>query len=227
MFETDPSNENSELISMPDFDEVADLFWRLGVMQSPSQLQGYLIGQLAVGNAPTLEQWLQQAAAYTDSVEPPNSDENQLLAQIYQVACGQLTEGAMGLQLLLPDDAVEITQRTDSLGAWCKGFLTGFAMAGKEVQQQQGQRQYSKDVSEALSDMGAISQVVLTDEDSDEQQREQNFFEIAEYLRLAAITIFLECNRESESTPEQNGVEEQSAGTASSPAALFGKNKLH
>ena len=48
--------------------------------------------------------------------------------------------------------------------------MTGFAMAGKDVQQQQGQRQYSKDVSEALSDMGAISQIGLAEEDADEKQ---------------------------------------------------------
>ena len=33
----------------PEFDELADVFWRRGVMQSPSALQGRLAGQLAVG----------------------------------------------------------------------------------------------------------------------------------------------------------------------------------
>lgn len=52
----------------PEFDEIADLFWRLGVMQSPSRLQGFLAGQIAVANVPTVETWLSQAITFRKSV---------------------------------------------------------------------------------------------------------------------------------------------------------------
>ncbi len=42
----------SESIELPDFDDIADCFWRLGALQSPSELHGYLLGQLANGNGP-------------------------------------------------------------------------------------------------------------------------------------------------------------------------------
>jgi len=214
----------------PDFDDLADLFWRLGVMQSPSQLQGFLAGQVAVAGAPDQGQWLQQASEFIDSVEPPNSDENRLLIALYQATSFQFAEGDIGFVLLLPDDAVEITQRVDALSQWCQGFLTGFARGGKAVAQHSGQRQYSEDVTEILNDMGAISQIGLTEQDEDEAQRERDFFELCEYLRLGAITIHLECQHSE--TPAPTGSSEQAgAAVIASPAGLFAgrsdSGKLH
>ncbi len=223
-----PDNETA----MPEFDEVADLFWRLGVMQSPSQLQGFLSGQIAVGREPTMETWLSQAQTYIESVEPPNSDENRLLTQLHRSSSQQFSAVNLDYRLLLPDDAVEITQRVDCLSQWCKGFLAGFAMGGKDAQARSGPRQYSENVAEALSDMGAISQVVLTDEDIDEEQRERDYFEISEYLRLAAITIYMECGRLDEVVEASTDEELHTTSDETpvrSPSDLFsGKNKkLH
>lgn len=219
--------------AMPDFDEIADLFWRLGVMQTPSQLQGFLSGQIAVANEPAMDVWLSQAQAYIETVEPTNSDENRLLMQLHSSSCRQFSAGDLEYELLLPDDAVEITQRVECLSQWCKGFLAGFAMAGKEVQLRGESRQYSENVAEALSDMGSISQVILSEDDIDEEQRERDYFEISEYLRLAAITIYLECKQQDEVVDEKSSEAVLSGDkkdlTARSPADLFSSknNKLH
>ncbi|MEE8056829.1 MAG: UPF0149 family protein [Pseudomonadales bacterium] len=215
-------------VSMPDFDDLADVYWRLGVMQSPAQLQGHLVGQLAVGAAIAADPWLQQAAGYIDAVQPPETKDNQLLLALYTATSLQLSGGEMNLQLLLPDDAVEITQRVESIAQWCQGFMAGFAMVAKVVQQQQGQQQYSQDVSEALSDMAAISQISLADDDGDREQRERNFFEVSEYLRLAAITIYLECHQPAQSGNALLALDTEEVAL-SSPQNLFNKTgkKLH
>lgn len=206
---------------MPEFDQLAAIYWRLGGMQSPSQLQGYLVGQLAVGEELETQQWVAQAASYIDAVEPPNLEESQLLVALYVATESQLSAGDMALTLLLPDDAVEITQRLDSIGQWCQGFMAGFARGGKSIQQQQGQQQYSQDVSEAITDLAAISQIGLSDDDSDLEQSEQNIFEISEYMRLAAITIYMEC--------AQGAAKSAEPAAGVTPQSLFNKpgNKLH
>lgn len=181
--------------TLPDFDQIADMYWRLGVMQSPSQLQGFLIGQLVVGDDLTAPKWPEQAAGYIDAVESPNEQENSLLHDLFTITEQQLLSDEMALVVLLPDDDTDIGQRVDSIGQWCQGFLAGFALAGKTKQRQQGQQQYSKDVSEALTDFAAISQISLGDEDEDMQHHDQELFEISEYLRLAAITIYLDCRQ--------------------------------
>ncbi|ARN73693.1 UPF0149 family protein [Oceanicoccus sagamiensis] len=217
-------------IPMPDFDQLADIYWRLGGMQSPSQLHGYLVGQLAVGETREPEQWLEQAAAFIDAVEPPNAEDSQVLSALYGATQACLKGGEMELQLLLPDDGAEITQRVDSIGQWCQGFVAGFAQGGTAIKEQQGQQQYPKDVSEAVSDIAAISQIGLSDADTDLEQSEQNIVEISEYLRVAAMTIYLECNKPQEG--DDNGPVsevEAEAEVAGALSNLFNKTdkKLH
>lgn len=227
----------STKIKMPEFDQIADIYWRLGGMQSPSQLHGYLVGQLAVGETLDPDRWLEQVAAYIDAVEPPNAEDGRLLLAFLGATEASVKAGEMDLQLLLPDDAVEITQRVDSIGQWCQGFMAGFAQGGKYIQQQQGQQQYSKDVSEAISDVASISQISLNDDDTDLEQSEQNIFELTEYLRLAAITIYLECNRSAETLAETQADSDTGVAVEPEPEQpelgsvnnLFKKkdNKLH
>lgn len=211
----------------PVFDDMADAYWRLGVMSSPSQLQGYLLGLLAVGYPVTGAGWLELAAAFIDPVEPPAEIDQQMFLDMLAAARGQLEGGGMDLRLLLPDDGVEISQRVDSLSQWCRGFLAGFAYGGKERQVRQGPQQYPADVSEALSDIASISQVGLGDGDEDERQRETSLFELVEYLRLATINIHMEC----EHPRKVAKVSVEPTLDGGSPADLFdslpGNDKLH
>ena len=215
-------------IPMPDFDQLADIYWRLGGMQSPSQLHGYLVGLLSAGGELASDAWLEQAAQYIDAVEAPDSADSRALVALYEATHQRLSAGEMELQLLLPDDAAEISQRIDSIAQWCEGYIAGFARQGKVVQRQQGQQQYSADVSETLSDIAAISQVGLSNDDEDLVRREQDIFEISEYLRLAAITVYLECNQEVIADGVRP-VNTDKAKASISPAGLFGKKskKLH
>ena len=215
----------SKPTGLPDFDEIADMYWRLGVMQSPTQLQGYLVGRLAVGDKILPEQWLIAAAGFIDAVEPPNEPESKLLQLLYNATSAQLDDGQMGLQLLLPDDAVDISQRVDSLSQWCQGFMVGFAEAGKQIQQHKGQQEYPPEVSEALNDMAAISQISLGEGDDDADQREKNFFEIEEYLRLAALTIYQECHQPAVVPATPLTAKNSGDEVVGSPGALFGKSK--
>ena len=210
-------------IELPDFDDIADCFWRLGALQSPSELHGYLLGQLANGNGPASEQWLQQAAAFIDAVEPPNDDDSRCLLELHAASSEQLQAGEMNLQLLLPDDEVELPLRISAVGQWCQGFLKGFALAGKAAQAEQGQQQYSTDTSEALSDIASISQISIDGEEVDLDKNEKDYFEVYEYLRLAAMNIYLDRQQPQSASESADVPGEHSVG---SPANLF-KNKLH
>lgn len=217
-------------ISLPEFDDLADVYWRLGVMQSPTQLQGFLVGWLTVGEVLQPQQWLQMASDYIDAIESPNDQEASHLMALYIATSAQLSDNDMALQLLLPDDATDIGQRVQALGHWCQGFMAGFAAAGKIRQQLQGSQQYSAEVTEALNDMAAISQVSLADDDSTEEDREKYLFEIGEYLRLAAITIYTDCHQHAVAPPaEPLPAAGGDTSVGISPQSLFNKpgHKLH
>lgn len=208
-------------ISFPDFDEIATIAWRLGSMLSPSQLQGHLIGQLAVGGSISSDAWLVQAEQQIDGVEPPAPEEQQLLVEMFNACQDLVVQGNLDVQLMLPDDDTELSQRVECLGFWCQGFLSGFAIAGKQKQQNKGQQKYTDVVSEALADIAAIAQIGLAEAD-DSEQSEGDFFEVLEYVRLAAMNIYLECVTPAEDTSTATKMDTG----AQTPANLFSK-KLH
>lgn len=212
-----------EPIVLPDFDDIADCFWRLGALRSPSELQGYLLGQLANGTGPASEQWLQQAAAFIDAVEPPGGDDSRCLLELHAATSEQLQAGEMSLRLLLPDDEVELPLRISAIGHWCEGFLKGFALAGKATEAKQGQQQYLADTSEALSDIASISQISIDGEEIDPDNNEKEYFEVCEYLRLATINIYLD--RQQPLSAKEN-TDAPDGQALDSPANLFNK-KLH
>ena len=207
----------------PDFDDLATVFWRLGSMFSPSQLQGHLMGQLAVGADINEADWLDQAWELIDGVEPGTQEDNQLLRELLANTQAVFAEGSLDGELLVPDDDVELSQRVECLGYWCQGFLAGFTLAAKQKQADQGQQAYSKEVSEALSDMAAIAQIGLTDDEGGEEQSENDFFEVLEYVRLSAMNIYFECLPKQEQ-PEADDKNEQDI---KNPQALFDKKQLH
>ncbi|MCR8922182.1 UPF0149 family protein [Dasania sp. GY-MA-18] len=211
-------------LATPNFDDLATVFWRLGSMLPPSQLQGYLMGQLAVGAELAEPEWLEQAWRLIDGVEPGSDEDNQLLSELLATTQAIFAEGSLNAQLLLPDDDIELSQRVECLGFWCQGFLTGFALAGKQKQSDQGQQAYSNEVSEALSDMAAIAQIGLSEEDGSEQS-ESDFFEVLEYVRLAAMNIYFECLPKQEPPAAEAAPKTESA--TGSAAHLFSKKQLH
>ena len=82
------------------------------------------------------------------------------------------------------DSEVEI--RLTCLSQWCQGFLAGFALVEKQV------ADLSEMINDALNDLAAISQVGMNDDDDWNDSAEEDYFQIVEYVRLAAMNVFVE-----------------------------------
>lgn len=171
-------------------DDLANLFLSLGALQPPAELHGYAAGFVSVGGRITADGWVKHCIDLLDC-DTPDPEQNQVFYTVYTSALDNMESGEMSLDLLLPDDEFDLDQRISSLGQWCQGYLTGFAMAGKQQSIDQ-QKTYSPDLTEAISDIAAIAQV-SADEQTDEEG-EQDYFAVCEYVRVAAMTIFVECN---------------------------------
>lgn len=109
-----------------------------------------------------------------------------------------ITDGDLDFTLLLPGEDLELEQRIAAMATWCRGFLSGFAQA--RVSSDAAAQAVATDSAEALKDFAAIAQAASDDDESDESEREGHYYELLEYLRVAAMNVILDA------LPEQGQV---------------------
>lgn len=185
---------NAPMTAETGFDELADLFVKQGALCSPAELHGNLCGHLAAGGRYAREDWLSSAA---ELMEISQLDDAELVARLqvlHDQSLNQLGGGDFSFALLLPEDDTSIAQRTEALGLWCHGFLSSYAIAGGSMTEN-----LSEDARETLRDLVHISQVAGADEMDEESDAdsatEADFAEVYEYVRMAVMLVFAECNQ--------------------------------
>lgn len=170
-----------------DFEEIANHMVEQGVESSPSTVHGCLCGLLAAG-APS------EAEVCLDALDQAlglsvHGELAEQVMQLYTVTAAALLDDEFDFYPLLPDDEVDIAERTGEMAAWCKGFLAGFAHVS--VGAEKSPPALSEDSGEILKDFAKISQAVIDDQDS-EEELENSYMELVEYLRFAALNVFMD-----------------------------------
>ena len=173
------------------FDDFADMFVELGAFGTPSELHGLLAGQLSAGVRADAEAWLAMVVAHLDIQVLEDDDDKAELVTLYDLVLEQLMAADFGFQLLLPEDDVELTGRTESLGAWCSGFLSGFGLGFDRTKQT-----LSSEITDSMEDLANIAQVSFDadEEELEGESAETSYVELVEYVRLAAMMVFAEFN---------------------------------
>ncbi|HHX33832.1 MAG TPA: UPF0149 family protein [Gammaproteobacteria bacterium] len=161
----------------------ATLLTTSGHSVSPAELQGLLLGRCCAGADFTGADWLQEAQVLFDG-EVPSSLHPALLGLQEMVKAELLAESSVALTLLLPSDDDSLQSRTDAIGQWAQGFLSGF---GANI----GKTKLSKDVREILEDLVSIAQIAPPEEEDEEG--EVAYMEVNEYLRAVPLFLFTEC----------------------------------
>jgi len=85
---------------------------------------------------------------------------------------------------LLPSDDIPISERIQTLGGWCEGFLFGLGLADINT------NQLSDDIKEFINDLISISHIAPIDEDND--NNENNYAQLVEYIKVGIITMYEE-----------------------------------
>lgn len=198
-----------------DFDEVCDLLVSLSVQLPASEVHGLLAGELAAGKRMDIHQWQQEAKQLLDIEVNLSKDQLEQMHYLYMATLSALGDEQLGFYPLLLDDDAEIELRLQALASWCQGFLAGFALVEKQV------AELSEVVNDALNDLAAISQVGIGEEDDEAlESAEEDYTQIVEYVRLAAMNVFIEY------AVDQNEPE-SSNGDYLSNETLFNARKLH
>lgn len=176
----------SKKLNTLNFDEVCDLFISLGANNTPSEMHGLLAGQLAAGKRMDMDGWLKEAIEFLDTETDFSKEQREQLQFIYMATLTAIADEELGFHPLLPDESTEIEQQLQCLGLWCTGFLAGFALVEKKI------TDLPEIVNDALNDLAAISQIGTNDDEELDTSAEEDFFQITEYVRLAAMNIFIE-----------------------------------
>lgn len=191
--EKTPQEIPSEL---PSFDLVADLMISEGVLTlSPAELHGLLTGQLSAGARFDSDTLLRVLCELMNVTQLDQESSKVNLIELYQATLYQLQDEELSLRLLLPDDDQEMSQRVDALSSWCSGFLAGFGMY-------LGDHRMSETLKEGLQDLSEIAQVSSAPEELSEED-ESGLLELQEYVRMAALFMFTECNPSVEPEPDE------------------------
>ena len=176
-------------VDLPDFELVANMFVEEGVrVVSPSELHGLISGHLAAGARLQPAMLLQTACELMDVDALSQESSKVTLVNLYSATCEALESLDLDFMMLLPDDENEISQRADALGRWCQSFLSGFGLYGKHTD-----ASLSPEAKETLNDLGQIAQISSELEDLDEN--ESDLMEVHEYVRMAVLMLFTECNQ--------------------------------
>ena len=173
-----PMPENQHL----EYDEVLDALQRASASADPADCHGLLCGLICANGFADQKTWV---AEIFDDFNPRDIFQNQafkLLQQLYELSLIKLNSPDLEFELLLPGDNAPLAERTESLGSWCSGFLSGMGLGGLD------QARLSDDVKELLEDISHISNIDFESEDTDEQEHVA-FEEVVEYIRVGVLYI--------------------------------------
>lgn len=174
---------------LPAFELLANIFVEEGVQViSPAELHGLISGHLAAGARLQPAVLLQTACELMDINSITQESSKVALLELYTATCNALESLDLEFELLLPDDDNEISLRAETLGRWCQSFLSGFGLYGKHTD-----ASLSPEAKETLNDLGQIAQISSELEDLDEH--EADLMEVQEYVRMAVLMLFTECNK--------------------------------
>lgn len=169
------------------YQDWSDFLIRIGAVCGPAELHGMLCGSLCTGQVEGAGRWASDAYGFLDLVEDTNDNEVRgALEAFFEIAHATLQEQGYGLQLLLPDDAVPLPDRSGALARWCQGFLHGFGTGGEGIA-----LKLHDDAQDALRDIAAIAQL---EQNEASEEDETLFVELVEYVRLAVFDIYAQLN---------------------------------
>ncbi|MSR15983.1 MAG: YecA family protein [Gammaproteobacteria bacterium] len=178
-------HRNEDVISMAEFASrsfyitVSAALSDLDSDVEPAECHGVLCGMLCSPDGFETAQWLRHLTGYPEGVTDELVVDGALTDLIHSTLRGMDSDD-YGFELLLTDDDESLVLRTDALGSWCRGFLSGFGTMT-------GVSGISAESREFLEDLYKIGQV--DPDEASNEVGEHAFLEIVEYTRMGTILL--------------------------------------
>lgn len=188
----------SQTPTLIDYDELEKTLASVEATFTASEAHGFICGVLAATGGKLDSSWIKVISGKSKSVAL-----REQLLELFETSFHLLNEFSFEFTLLLPDDQIDINKRSECLGMWCQGFLTGLQKHNIPLKNRE-----PGEVTEALDDITEISQISFGDIAQNDED-ENAYFELVEYVRLAVLMLFHELNtREEPKTREGDEVDD-------------------
>lgn len=172
----------------PDFEELEHLLFAANTPFSPAQIHGLMVALLCVSLQPYQMSWqhLQQELGFL-------KDEKSYLCksfhELFLATATDLYGPEEMVHLFLPDEYASLCERLDGLSQWCEGFLRGIKLAS--IKKEQWQKLPS--LQEVVKDFIKFKEISLQDADEESEQKEKDYQQIIEFIRVAVLLVHAEC----------------------------------
>lgn len=174
------------------FAEIASVLDGVGSSVSTPEGHGCLCGALCTSADYPFERWLEEIVP-----EQPHSawdgDASGALQLLYVDTARALRGNEMEFEPLLPDDDVALERRATALSQWCQGFLYGYGTARRPDADE-----LPANVDEVIRDMTYISRAGADASAAGDEEDEESYTEVVEYVRVGVqlihdeLTVFRE-----------------------------------
>lgn len=170
-------------VQLPSYSGFQKFLESLEVAICASEAHGILCGLICGSGQQNCQQWFAILVDNEISFEDLTEEAQAILHQVTTSTEKQLLDEEFGFELLVQEDDVSLQARTEGLGAWCQGFVSGLGLSGCYINQEA-----DEEAGEALQDLTEVAKVNVNVGDSEEEERA--FTEVLEYVRVAAVLIY-------------------------------------
>lgn len=177
-------SEHSSQSKKIDFSSAQAVITTENIQCHASEIHGVLTGLVCAGYTFEEQGYMAMLIDLFSNGEGFPAAVQATIKQMYSELWTDILDEGYAFQLMLPDDDDSIVERGHALGSWVQGFNLGFGL------QQKNNPVTSSEVKEVLADFAEIAN--LSDEMEEDEDTEQAYFEISEYVRISALLCFTE-----------------------------------
>ncbi|MBN2864767.1 MAG: UPF0149 family protein [Thiotrichales bacterium] len=176
-----------------EFDQIKEALAPFPELESPSFIQGMLIGLICGDNDIEETVWVKKLI---EEAQIKKVKESFLIAlhDMFQETNKGLNGSGFELVLCLPDEEDNVVARAAMLGHLCEGVLYGLGLVGRL---QDAEESISKEVRELINDFGDIAQIdieALAQAKELGDAEESDLMQLVEFVRIGVMMINEELN---------------------------------
>lgn len=165
----------------PDFEYLEHELRNVSAAMGAAETQGYACGYYVAAGRVTVDVVERAAFGGLDAAAAGCEHGVELLADLIRWTVAGLNDPSAALALLLPDDAQALTQRTQALADWARGYLAGLAEGGY-----QRRELTAGAIDDWLADFVEISKA---DAAADAAGDEADYAAVVDYIRTEVVSM--------------------------------------